>query len=94
MSCSVEQEGITEMSGSEVARLRQQIELELEAMRRGLFGISAGTARHAFIHARMERVGACQDVLASHVGEPEAAQVVCHLYTQTMERDTSHEATS
>lgn len=49
---------------SEVAELRQQIALELDAMRRGLLGISTGTARHTFIHARMERIGACQDTLA------------------------------
>ncbi len=73
---------------SEVARLRQQIELELDAMRRGLYGISAGTARHAFIHARMERIGACQDTLAHEIGEKAASQVVCSMYMQTMEQET------
>ena len=38
---------------SEVARLRQQLDLEHEAAQRGLTGLSSGTARHAFITARM-----------------------------------------
>jgi hypothetical protein len=73
------------MSRSEVAQLRRRIEVELDAMRRGLAGLSAGNARHMFIHARMERVGVCQDVLANQLGEAAAAQIVCQLYIQTME---------
>ena len=73
---------------SEVAQLRQQIALELDAMRRGLLGISTGSARHAFIHARMERIGVCQDTLASSIGEQAATQIVCAMYMQAMEQDT------
>ncbi len=73
------------VSKSEIARLREQIELELLAMRRGLHGVAAGTARHTFIHTRMERVGACQDVLANELGETAAAQIVCELYIQAMD---------
>ena len=73
---------------SEIAQLRQQIALELDAMRSGLLGISAGSARHAFIHARMERVGVCQDTLANVIGEQAANQVVCAVYMQAMEQDT------
>jgi hypothetical protein len=72
---------------SEVAQLRQQIALELDAMRRGLFGISTGSARHAFIHARMERIGVCQDTLANSIGEQAATQLVCTAYMQAMEQD-------
>jgi hypothetical protein len=72
---------------SEVAQLRQQIALELDAMRRGLLGISTGSARHAFIHARMERIGVCQDTLASSIGEQAATQLVCAAYMQAMEQD-------
>lgn len=75
------------MGGSEIARLRQRIELELDAMRRGVGGLSQGTARHAFIHARMERVGAYQDVLAREIGEIAASQAVCKLYMRVMEED-------
>ena len=76
---------------SEVALLRQQIELELTAMHRGLHEVAAGYARHAFIHARMDRVGACQDTLAHHLGEQDALFVVCQLYEQTMASDLSDE---
>lgn len=72
---------------SEIAQLRQRIELELLAMRRGLSGLSSGTARHEFIHARMDQVGRCQDCLADQVGEHTAATMVCQLYVQTMEND-------
>ncbi|GCE14573.1 hypothetical protein [Tengunoibacter tsumagoiensis] len=75
------------MSQSEVAQFRQQIEIELTAMRRGLYGVAAGTARHAFIHARMENIGLCQDQLAHTVGDAEARLLVCELYMRTMEHD-------
>ncbi len=42
--------------GSEVARLMRQIDLELEAAQRGLYGFAI-TARHDFITARMQRGG-------------------------------------
>ncbi|HTK05649.1 MAG TPA: hypothetical protein VL485_00620 [Ktedonobacteraceae bacterium] len=73
------------MCKSEIALLRQQISLELVAMRQGLQGIALGTARHAFIHTRMERVAACQDSLADEVGEAVACEMVCILYAQAME---------
>jgi hypothetical protein len=42
--------------GSEVARLMRQIDLELEAAERGMYGFAI-TARHDFITARMQRGG-------------------------------------
>ncbi len=42
--------------GSEVERLMRQIDLELEAAERGLYGFAI-TARHDFINARMQRGG-------------------------------------
>lgn len=74
---------------SEIAQLRQRIELELLAMRRGMSGLSSGTARHDFIHARMDQVGRCQDCLADQVGENTATMIVCQLYVQAMEADVS-----
>jgi hypothetical protein len=70
---------------SEIAEMRQQIALEVVAMRRGLLGISTGTARHAFIHARMERIGMFQDTLANSIGDQAASQLVCAVYMQVME---------
>ena len=74
---------------SEVARLREQIELQLEAMQYGLRGLASGTARHAFIFERMERVGAYQDTLAEYVGEHTANQIVCNIYVKVMESEQS-----
>lgn len=65
---------------SEVARLRQQIAEEIEAMQRGFKGYASGTARHEFIHARMEQIGGHQDALAAFVGQDDAVTLVCELY--------------
>jgi uncharacterized protein YjiK len=75
------------MIQSEVAQLRQHIELQLEAMQRGLQGFAMGAARHAFIVARMERIAVYQDRLAEQVGESAATQIVCSLYAEVMEDD-------
>jgi hypothetical protein len=44
------------MAGSEVARAMRQIDLELEAADRALYGFAI-TTRHDFINARMQRQG-------------------------------------
>jgi hypothetical protein len=77
------------MSRSEIAQLREQIELELVAMRRGLYAVSEGQARHAFINAKMERIGTCQDRLAHHVGEKKANHIVYELYVEAMDTEKS-----
>jgi hypothetical protein len=75
------------MNKSEVALLHQQIELQLEAMRRGMSGFATGKARHAFIRAQMDRIGECQDALAIYVGEGVANQVIYSLYIEVMESE-------
>ena len=82
------------MNHSEVAQLRQQIEIELTSMRYGLSGFASGTARHTFIHTRMERVGACQDMLAQHLGEHAATQMVCQMYMHSTEPELPQETCS
>lgn len=74
------------MGKSEVARLREQIALELEAMLRGMQGLAV-TARHDFILARMDRVGIYQDSLANQIGDAAATETVCQLYVEIMEQD-------
>ena len=64
---------------SEVARLRQQIELEYEAAMRGLTG-TAITAPHEFITARLERIATCHEELKMLVGEQAAIQVVAEVF--------------
>lgn len=80
------------MCQSEVARIRQQIALEIEAMNLGMSGLATGCARHDFIHARMERIGACHDDLARHVGEANANHIVCQLYMHVMEPEVAFNA--
>ena len=70
------------MHKSEVARLREEIELQLEAMQRGMYGFASGTARHAFIHARMDRISEFQHSLTDYIGEQDANQLVCSLYSE------------
>jgi hypothetical protein len=79
---------------SEVAQLRQQIEMELTSMWHGLNGYASGTARHNFIHRRMECVGVCQDMLAQYLGEQAATQMVCQMYMHTMEPEQPQETCS
>lgn len=69
---------------SEVTRLRHLIATEYEAAQRGLSGLAQGTAKHAFITARMERIGVYGEQLATIVGEPEATRIICELSTETI----------
>lgn len=68
---------------SEVARLRQQIELECEAMRRALTSY-AMVASHAMITHKYERLGTYQEQLASLVDEQEAMQTVVETYIRVI----------
>lgn len=70
------------MHKSEVARVREEIELQLEALRRGMYGFASGTARHAFVRARMDRIGEYRQKLTDHIGEQNADQMVYSLYSE------------
>ena len=72
------------MSESEVARIRRQIEEELEAIQRGMYGVAAGQARHKFIRARMDRIDGYRDTLAGYVGEADATKIVYSLYVESV----------
>jgi hypothetical protein len=72
------------MSQSEVAVLRQKIVMEYEAMKRGPSGLLLGISRHAFIDARLKTVDNYHSELARFIGEKEATQTICELYTQVM----------
>lgn len=82
------------MCRSEVAQLCKQIELEFDAMQRGMTGMALGAASHAFMRARMARIGACQNRLAGHVGHTAANHIIGDLYTKAMEQGSSSDATS
>ena len=64
---------ITAENKSEVARLMRQISEANEAAYQALYGLSQGTAQHAFITARMERMGECHEQLVELLGEHDAA---------------------
>jgi len=66
---------------SEVARLRAQIEAEYEAAKLALYGFAQGTARHDFINAHTERIGAAVERLTDLVGIEQAAAI----YVEAME---------
>jgi hypothetical protein len=63
------------MSGSEVARLRRQIDLEYEAFER-LLKESAIVSKHAFITARTEIFASYHEQLVKHVGPEQAAELM------------------
>lgn len=65
------------MSQSEVARIREQIELEQQAAWLGLYGLAQGTSQHEFINAKMERIWVLRDTLVPLVGEDEASRMMC-----------------
>jgi hypothetical protein len=68
---------MSEMQGnSEIARLRERIAREYEAAQRALSGMAVGTAKHQFITARMEQIGACHETLKHLVGESEATRMM------------------
>ena len=59
---------------SEIARLKQQIELECEAMRQAMGGFRM-TASHDIIHHQYSSIGDIQEQLATIVGEQEAVRL-------------------
>ena len=63
-------------SGSEVARLRRQLQLEYEAAWQGLSGLAQGTAQHAFITHKLENMMDYHATLLHLVGEREANQIL------------------
>ena len=64
---------------SEVQKLRERIEQEIESMHQGLTGLAV-VAKHQFIEARYHRLGQLEEELATHIGETQAAQFSCQAY--------------
>ena len=67
---------------SEVARVLEQIELEFQAARSGLYGLAFGSAKHEFITSKMEQMGHLHERLQTMVGEQEAVK----LLAETLEK--------
>src|SRR5258708_1384118 len=74
------------MNNSEVARIRQQIELESAAMKFAMYGF-ATVAKHDFISHKYEAIGKCQEQLETLVSEEEATDITVQTYNQVMDSD-------
>lgn len=61
---------------SEVARLREQIELEYEAAHSALYGLAAGTARHDIIQHHMANAQQYGQQLIDEIGTEEALPII------------------
>lgn len=79
------------MSKSEITQLRQQIEQELVSMHLGLNGLAAGTVKHQFIEAKMQRLSMYEDQLATHIGGEQAILFSCQAYIRVMEEKEQNE---
>jgi hypothetical protein len=71
---------------SEVARIRQQIELESAAMKLAMDGF-ATVAQHEFISHKYDAIGTCQQRLETLVGEEKATDITVQTYNQVMDSD-------
>lgn len=65
------------MSQSEIANLRQQIENEAEAMKRGLNGY-ATVGKHEIIANHYQAIGNCHQQLTDIVGPKEAIAIIAN----------------
>ena len=70
---------------SEIRRLMDTIDQEYQSAFLGLSGINLG-AQHAFITARMERIGVAAEELKQLVGEDEAARIVVEQMSKATDR--------
>ena len=64
---------------SEVAQIRQRIEVECVALKLAMDGFAIG-ASHQAITARYERLGVCQVELEHLLGEQVGKTMLCEMY--------------
>jgi hypothetical protein len=64
------------MQGSEITRLKQQIESEYTAGQLALSGLVYGTSQHQFITQRMMNMERCRLELVQLVGNEEAMKIM------------------
>jgi len=61
---------------SEIRRLLEEIDSQYQSAHQALYNLNLGTAQHAFITARMDRIGQSLDELKNLLGEDEAAKLI------------------
>jgi len=64
---------------SEVAQIKEQMVAEYEAGKRGLEGLSQGTARHQFITQKTENMSRCHTRLIALVGQEQASKIIAEV---------------
>jgi len=69
---------------SEIARIRQQIEDESQAMQQALSGLSM-SASHEMIQYRYTAIGQYRDQLVPLVGDEQASHLMTEAYTRGVE---------
>lgn len=77
------------MSGSEIARILQQIREEEEAAQRGLADYAI-VSQHAFMNARAENIGRYTSTLVDLVGSEQAAMALIVANQESVEGDAMH----
>ncbi|WP_052888987.1 hypothetical protein [Thermogemmatispora carboxidivorans] len=75
------------MSGSEIARLRRQLEAEYLAGRWALYGLACGWAKHEYIQRRLRNMEEYQSKLARLVGQERAAAIVCEVIDEVRDQE-------
>ena len=76
---------------SEIRRLMAEIDRQYQAAQYALSGEALGTSTHAFITARMERIGNCHEQLINLVGdEQEATRLVVEQMNKAADRGGSN----
>ncbi len=68
---------------SEVARIREQIRRECEALERMQYSF-ASVASHASVIARYNNLGRYQEALEKHVGQDAATQELVQMYIEVI----------
>ena len=79
-----------ETNKSEVARIKQQIAIEYQAASR-VFTDFTAKARHAYLTACQENLGACFEELTQHMSSEDAMQTFIQAQVETAQKLTCDE---
>jgi len=78
-------DAMDETNKSEVARIKQQIAIEYQAASRVFTDFNAA-ARHAYLTARQEKLGACLEELTQHMSPEDAMQTFIQAQVETTQK--------
>ena len=73
------------MEETQVARIREEIEEQCEAMRQGLSELIDDAVRRNFIKSQAELITVSMEHLAEYVGQPEAIRFVVEAYMRVVD---------